>query len=249
MNLHRDAGFFLPVKTCTQVREGRHFLFFDLLIMFCGMNIKHAIYRTALAWSEQRLGKRLDPIKRELFGNLSGTVLEIGPATGANLAYFPERISYVAVERFFGLRQILEDKLVHFKFEKAATFHGRAEAMPFERNSVDFVVATFVLCTVQDQREILTEVFRVLKHGGHFVFIEHVGASHGTVTHALQRLVKPFTRFIAYGCEPDRDTIDNIRWVGFRPVSYNTLYVPRLALMPIVYGSAHKFGPLEAKHK
>ena len=40
---------------------------------------------------------------------------------------------------------------------------GVAEAMPFEDNSVDVVVGTMVLCSVQSVRKACEEVKRVLK--------------------------------------------------------------------------------------
>ncbi len=47
------------------------------------------------AWMLQRGGERyncrVDERKRQLFDGLSGSVLEIGPGTGANLDYYPER--------------------------------------------------------------------------------------------------------------------------------------------------------------
>jgi ubiquinone/menaquinone biosynthesis C-methylase UbiE len=43
-----------------------------------------------------------------------------------------------------------------------------------------------VMCSVRDMRASLGEVRRVLKPGGRFLFIEHVGAPKGTALRAMQ---------------------------------------------------------------
>ena len=79
------------------------------------------------------------------------------------------------------------------------------------------MICTLVLCTVADQRAALTEVRRILRPGGRFVFIEHVGARPGPLR-ALQRLLKRPWRFAFDGCCLDRDTASTITAAGFTDV-------------------------------
>src|SRR6185295_4957831 len=95
---------------------------------------------------------------------------------------------------------------------------GTAERLPFPDQSADAVVASLVLCTVRDPAAALREVRRMLRPGGRFVFIEHVGGEPGSRTHRAQRLVKPLWRVLGDGCHPDRDTEAAIREAGFARV-------------------------------
>jgi ubiquinone/menaquinone biosynthesis C-methylase UbiE len=47
------------------------------------------------------------------------------------------------------------------------------EQLPFPENSFDSVVSTFTLCSIDAVSRALTEVYRVLKPGGRFLFLEH----------------------------------------------------------------------------
>ena len=49
-----------------------------------------------------------------------------------------------------------------------------AERLPFPDGSVDAVVCTLVLCSVDDARQAIREVRRILKPDGRLVFVEHV---------------------------------------------------------------------------
>ena len=49
-----------------------------------------------------------------------------------------------------------------------------AEQLPFPDGSVDTVVSTFVLCTVDAPELALREIVRVLRPDGQLLFLEHV---------------------------------------------------------------------------
>ena len=120
-----------------------------------------------------------------------------------------------------------EEALAPLRTRTAGRAHGAvleivdvAEAqgarLPYPDAAFDAVVASLVLCSVDDQRTVLAEVRRVLRPGGHFLFLEHVAAASPRVR-AWQRRLSPVQRFFADGCELDHDTASPIR-AGASPV-------------------------------
>jgi len=106
--------------------------------------------------------------------------------------------------------------------------------------SVDAVVSTLVLCSVDGHRDALAEILRVLRPGGRFVFIEHVGAPEGTWLRRLQRWIRPLWKPVADGCRPDRDTGDRILEAGFERVEMDRFRLPLPVVSPHVAGTAWK---------
>ncbi|VCU54372.1 Ubiquinone/menaquinone biosynthesis C-methyltransferase UbiE [Thermus thermophilus] len=180
-----------------------------------------------------------EPWRRRLLGDLAGTVLEIGPGTGVNLAYLPDGVYWIGLEpnpyfhphlrRALSLRGLSGDVLL-----------GQAEAIPLPEGSVEAVVATLVLCSVEDPRRALAEILRVLKPEGRFVFLEHVAAPRGSGPRWAQDLLCPLWAFLGDGCHPNRETLALIREAGFARVEAASFALPLPLVAPHVAGVAWK---------
>ncbi len=167
--------------------------------------------------------------KRNLLTPLRGRVIEIGPGTGVNLAYLDPSADWVGVEPNEHMDPYVRRRAAALG-RAAEIRRGTAEALPFDRASVDAVVSTLVLCSVVDPIATLAEIRRVLRPGGQFVFVEHVGAPAGTRSRRMQRAIRPLWAYCGDGCHPDRDTGEAIASAGFA-----SLDITRFALrMPIV---------------
>lgn len=156
---------------------------------------------------------RITERKRALFSLIppTSTVLDIGIGTGPNLRYFPPQCSVIGVEPNGFMWRYASDKARGLGLQLTLC-DAVAERLPLPDASVDVVVSTLTLCSVNAPDAALAEVARVLRPGGMFLFIEHVLASRDEpVRRAVQRFFNPLQRLLADGCNIDRDTESLIR--------------------------------------
>ncbi|KAE9615503.1 putative S-adenosyl-L-methionine-dependent methyltransferase [Lupinus albus] len=119
------------------------------------------------------------------------------------------------------------------------------EAIPLSDASVDAVVGTLVLCSVRDVDMTLkgneTEVRRVLRPGGQYVFVEHVAAKDGTFLKFIQGVLDPLQQTVADGCHLSRETGNNISRAGFSSVELNMAFLSNATFInPHAYGIGYK---------
>ncbi|MFC3957939.1 class I SAM-dependent methyltransferase [Halovivax cerinus] len=175
-----------------------------------------------------RLYRAFDPIDRRTFGphrrdlasDLAGRVVDLGAGDGAMFPYVvagprgtartvddstgaESSLEYHAVEPDRTMRRRARSRAADVGL--TVSFHdARAEALPFEDDSVDVVVSSLVFCSVDDPDAARSELARVLRPGGEVRFLEHVGGSGRYRT--LQNAVTPVWKRVAGGCHLNRDT-------------------------------------------
>src|SRR3954451_5188655 len=141
--------------------------------------------------------------RRALLAQARGRVLELGAGTGVNLEHYgPEVTELVLLEPAEPMARRLEPKAAA---RGATVVRAGAEALPFDDDSFDTVVATLVLCTVPDLDRALDEIRRVLKPDGRLLFLEHVQADDPGLA-KWQRRLNPIQKRFACGWPLDRAT-------------------------------------------
>jgi ubiquinone/menaquinone biosynthesis C-methylase UbiE len=205
---------------------------------------RRGLYKRFFAWLLARLqdnyGDEIERRKRRLLADLSGTVLEIGAGAGANLALYPAGVELLLVEPNAHMHPYLREVAArhHLSFELRA---GTAEHMDVPDGCADWVVATLVLCSVDDPEAALREVLRVLKPGGRLIFIEHVAAPRGTRLRRWQKRLRVVWRAIGDGCTIDRETWVSIQAAGFERCEIEHFAADNLAIVrPHIAGVAFK---------
>jgi SAM-dependent methyltransferase len=156
-------------------------------------------------------------------------VLELGPGTGPNFRYYPPSIRWTGIE---------PNTYLH----AALTARGRVatDTAAIPTSTIDAVVCTLVLCSVQDPAEVLAETYRTLKPGGKFYFLEHVAAPEHSKLRRTQKFIQKPWSCIADGCDVCRDTLRLIEAAGFRQVDVERFTVTAGPASPHISGIAIK---------
>ncbi len=171
-----------------------------------------AIYDRFLASDEKAF---LADLRARLVGEARGTVVEIGAGTGVNFAHYrsPQVRAVHAVEPDPHMRRRARPRAA----ESAVPVDfcdASGEALPFPAGFADTVVATLVLCSVDDPGHTIAEIRRVLKADGTLVYIEHVRSDRGG-WRLLQELATPLWRRVAANCHANRLTLQSLAAGGF----------------------------------
>ena len=164
-----------------------------------------AIY-DPLLWVAERAG--MGQRRATLLSQARGQVLELGAGTGLNLPYYPDDLEeLVLTEPSPPMVARLERRAK--ESGTASVMVAEAERLPFEDDRFDTVVSTLVLCTVDEPRQAIDEIARVLRPGGKLLFLEHVRADSRRLARWQDRLHRPWHAFAA-GCNANRATVDMI---------------------------------------
>jgi ubiquinone/menaquinone biosynthesis C-methylase UbiE len=142
--------------------------------------------------------------RKALLADLSGEVLEIGFGTGLNLAYYPDAVQRLTtVDINPGMHALARRRIAA---SSLAVDHQvlNSEALPMADSTFDWVVSTWTLCSIAKVEPAINEIYRVLKPGGRFVFIEH-GLSQRPEVQTWQHRLTPLQRIIGGGCHLDRN--------------------------------------------
>lgn len=168
--------------------------------------------------------------RHEVVGKARGVVLEIGFGSGLNISHYLEVSELYALEPSKELFEMAKENIANAKFPIHQII-GSAEKIPLDDNSVDDVVSTWVMCSIPNIKIALQEVKRVLKPGGHFIFLEH-GLSPGRLSARLQHILTPITKSCSGGCYLDRNIEGLINESGLKMVSIKKF---GLRMKPLAY--------------
>jgi ubiquinone/menaquinone biosynthesis C-methylase UbiE len=157
-------------------------------------------------------------LRKKVLADVRGEILEIGFGTGLNLEHYPAHVrGLTAIDPGVAMSRIAHARIgkspIDVNFQDQS-----AEALPFEGQQFDYVACTWTLCSIPDVQSALSEVFRVLKPGGQFVFMEH-GLSDEPKVQLWQRRLNPIQRWLGDGCRLDLDVEAVVRSQPFREVT------------------------------
>jgi SAM-dependent methyltransferase len=173
---------------------------------------------------------RFGSLRREVLAQADGEILEIGFGTGLNLEHYPEHVRHLtAVDPGVGMSRLARYRIEQSRIDVDLRVQT-AEELPFEDERFDCVVSTWTLCSILDAGRALSEIGRVLKPGGQFLFLEH-GLGDDPGVQRWQRRLTPLQRRVADGCRLDLDIEALIRgraWAKVRVERFLLEGTPRI---------------------
>ena len=150
----------------------------------------------------------MEAVRRPALEGLSGTVVELGFGSGANIGLYPEAVDRVlAVEPSVKARELARRRMTRLAHPRIEFVGVDGASLPIADVSADAVLSTFTLCTIPDIDAAMSEVVRVLRPGATLHFIEH-GRSENPKVFARQRRFEPIQRRIGGGCHLTRDAAE-----------------------------------------
>ncbi|MBD2251025.1 class I SAM-dependent methyltransferase [Nostoc parmelioides] len=185
------------------------------------------IFPRLLDWSLS--DSTLATYRQEILTDVTGEVLEIGFGTGLNLAYYPSYIHEITtVDVNPGMNTIAQRRIDDSGI-KVQQLLLSGENLLMADNTFDSVVSTWTLCSIANVEQALKEVYRVLKPGGKFFFLEH-GLSNQPNVQVWQNRLTPIQKVLADGCHLNRNiqklveqSFDHVELKRFTPENFPDL--------------------------
>ena len=131
-------------------------------------------------------------------------ILEIGFGTGLNLQFYPDQVTKLtALDSERMLPKMVDKRIAQARVPVEQLQLDASGRLPFEDDVFDGIVTTLTLCSIADVESALSEIRRVLKPDGEYVFLEH-GRSDDPRVATRQDFWNPIQKIIACGCNMNR---------------------------------------------
>ncbi len=146
--------------------------------------------------------------RQEIIILAKGVALELGSGAGHNFKYYKNIDKLYALEPDTTLLSISRNKIKNLNFP-IEFIKSPAENIPITDASIDTVISTWTLCSVNNLKSVIDEIRRVLKINGEFIFIEH-GISPQRSIKLMQKICNPFTIALTGNCHMCRNILKDL---------------------------------------
>lgn len=156
---------------------------------------------------------RYRPLRRLLFADLSGRILDAGVGSGRNMPFYPAAATVTGIDLSPEMLARAEHRRARLGIS-TELLERDVRATGFPDGSFDGVVASFLFCVLpeQDQLPALRELARVCKPGGELRLLDYTRPS-TPFRRFLTRLWEPWVAW-AYGASFDRDVTPHLSIAG-----------------------------------
>ncbi|XP_055459858.1 thiol S-methyltransferase METTL7B isoform X3 [Psammomys obesus] len=142
-------------------------------LLGCWQPLCKAYFPYLMARLTALTNKKIEGKKRDLFSQIKDlkvtsrkvALLELGCGTGANFQFYPPGCKVTCVDPNPNFEKFLTKSMAenrHLEYESFVVAYGE-DMRELADSSMDVVVSTLVLCSVQSPKKVLQEIRRVLK--------------------------------------------------------------------------------------
>jgi ubiquinone/menaquinone biosynthesis C-methylase UbiE len=165
-------------------------------------------------------------LRAEWIPRATGDVLEVGIGSGLNLPFYTDRVQKVyGLDPSPELQQMARRRAAGLPFEVQLIRQAAERPIPLRTGTIDTVVLTWTLCSLDDPGLALDEIQRVMKTDGRLVFIEH-GSAPDLRVRTLQNRITPWWKRFTGGCHLNRQVRTMLSRSGFECVESQEGYLP-----------------------
>ena len=151
-------------------------------------------------------------------------ILEIGFGTGINVKFYPGNVrKIIGIDSSEGMIKQFKKKAINDRIE-VELLNQSGESLPFPDNSISSVVSTYTMCSIKDISKALKEIYRVLKPGGKYYFLEH-GLADNPKTQKWQHRLNPIQNIWSDGCNLNRNIKSMFIEAGFNLFELKNYYL------------------------
>lgn len=139
----------------------------------------------------------------ELLGLQPGhRVLEVGVGTGLSLSLYPPYCEVTGIDLSSQMLRKGQAKVVRYKLDHVRLHQMDATQMTFSADSFDAVLAAYVISTVPQPHQVISEMLRVCKPEGRIVFLNHFTNGNRLVS-SIERTLSPLCKQIGFRTDLD----------------------------------------------
>lgn len=193
--------------------------------------VNHPVFSHLYIWAQSGLEQFVGDQRRKQNRRANGKTLIVGAGTGLDVPPLSDQVTEVV---------LLEPDSSMYSYLRThyptlAILTHQAEQIPCEAQQFDTVLSSLVLCSVSRVDQVLQEIYRVLKPGGQYLFMEH-GRHDAKVPQSIQNVLNPMWKQVAGGCNLNRDIQGSIQRSPLTLVDCEQ--VRSSTLLPILAGRA-----------
>ncbi len=164
-------------------------------------------------------------LRSEWIPHAYGAVLEVGIGSGLNLPFYSSRVNHLyGLDPSLRLQQMARKRVPQASLHVDFLAQSAEDPLPLDEACVDTAVMTWTLCSIPNAPKALQEIRRVLKPGGHFIFIEHGRSPDARVSRWQDRLT-PVWMKVSGGCHLNRSIDELLAGAGFNIRELRTCYL------------------------
>ena len=152
-------------------------------------------------------------LRRRLFSQASGRVLEIAVGTGKNLRYYPQGCRITAVDVSKAMLHVARRRADELSLSVCFLL-ADAQALRFSAESFDTVVSSLSTCTFPEPVIALQEMARVCRADGRVLLLEHGRSNREWLARWQDRHADQFVKPL--GCHWNREPLELVRQAGLK---------------------------------